>query len=87
MNQNDDWRLYKGQIEYLYKTSLLHHAYTPCNSNIDHDHCEFCMAKFGTNLDELNYGYSTVNNYTWICEDCYNDFKEMFKWNVMETNK
>lgn len=87
MKQQDDWRLFKDQINYLYKSMLLHHSYTPASPNNDHDHCEFCMGKFGFDETDLHYGYSTEDNYTWICENCFKDFKKMFKWNVKEGGK
>ena len=27
--------------------------------------------------------YCTIDNYHWICENCFNDFKDMFKWTVV----
>jgi len=48
----------------------------------DHDHCEFCWDKFAHYPDTLHQGYTTADNYYWICPDCMNDFKEMFKWTI-----
>ena len=31
--------------------------------------------------------YSTTDSYRWICERCFNDFKGMFKWEVVEIDK
>lgn len=84
---NNDWRLFRNQIEYLYKAKLFFHAYTPKNKNNDHDHCEFCMEKFGFNKSDLHQGYSTEDNDIWICEECYNNFNDMFEWEVIKSEK
>lgn len=80
MINESDWRLFREQIKYLYKKELIYHKYTPKFIVNDHDHCEFCMGKFGFENDSFHYGYSTEDNYTWICEQCYKDFKNRFEW-------
>lgn len=77
-----DWRLARGQIKYLYGEKLFHHDYVPYNESCDHDHCEFCTEKFSNNDGDLHIGYSTKDNRIWICEECFNYFKDIFKWNV-----
>lgn len=78
----DDWRLLKGQENYLYGVQLIYHAYIPANPHNDHDHCEFCMEKFGNSPKCLHVGYSTIDNEIWICEQCYYDFKKQFEWKI-----
>ena len=50
----------------------------------DHDHCEFCWAKFMVEdyPDVLHEGYSTLDEYRWVCKGCFEDFKESFQWRV-----
>ena len=78
----NDWRI-TNQKKYLDKVHII-------KSNIsqfpekDHEHCCFCWAKFGNDFDMLKYGYCTIDHNHWICETCYNDFKEMFEWTVEE---
>ena len=43
-----------------------------------HEHCEFCWDKVEENQDEK--WYCSLDNYRWICRNCYNDFKEKFKF-------
>ena len=31
---------------------------------------------------DLHEGYCTKDEKCWICEKCFNDFKEMFDWKV-----
>lgn len=77
-----DWRLFREQGKYLFAASLLKRAYNSDNPFNDHDHCEFCMAKFGKENGDLTQGYCTENRNIWICPMCYDDFKEQFQWKV-----
>ena len=79
---DNDWRLFREQEKYLHRVTLIKQIYKSPSSN-DHDHCEFCMAKFGKEIDDLKQGYSTEDNRIWICDQCYNDFKKQFEWNVI----
>ena len=80
----EDWRLKNGG-EYLKGLSWSWKAYKAYRDNWDHDHCELCMAKFTegseNNANDLAEGYSANNNYRWICEGCFNDFKDLYRWN------
>ena len=56
------------------------------NPEWDHDHCEFCSAKFMVEdlPDALHQGYATKDDYRWICERCFADFRDMFEWKVID---
>ena len=89
MGEEQDWRL-QGQAKYLQGLTLAHQRYrqNAANPRWDHDHCEFCWAKFmvegmGT-PDTLHQGYASENDYWWICERCFADFKDRFGWQVVE---
>lgn len=43
---NDDWRLDRGQGEYLQGATLVWKPYRVWSETWEHDHCEFCWAKF-----------------------------------------
>ena len=76
-----DWR-YTGQDKYLDNVALKYkHFYTAIR---EHDHCEFCFAKFSDNQDDLHDGYCTLDGYHWICDNCYNDFKKIFNWKIVK---
>ncbi len=79
----DDWRL-QGQERYLAGAVLVRQRYvaSPRNPNWDHDHCAFCSAKFVAEGVEgtLAEGYSTEDQYHWICEQCFAAFRERFRW-------
>jgi len=78
-----DWRLFREQEKYLYGVALIHQPYMPSSSSNDHDHCEFCMEKFGKDVEDLKEGYSTLDNNIWICPQCYEDFKKKFAWKLV----
>ena len=84
--QDDDWRL-TGQEADLQGVVLRRLQY-PTRANQpewDHDHCEFCWAKFSMDpriADALTAGYATLDEYYWICDGCFSDFRERFKWKL-----
>ena len=85
MVEDSDWRL-QGQERYLQSAVLLHRKWHTKNPKWDHDHCEFCWAKFmdKESPDVLREGYCTENSYHWICDKCFNDFKEKFGFVVKD---
>ncbi|MBN2448559.1 MAG: hypothetical protein JXO22_17660 [Phycisphaerae bacterium] len=78
----DDWRL-QGQEEYLKGITLRRATYRPYREGWDHDHCEFCGCKFSTRPGDQNEGYTTLDEYRWICQTCYEDFKAVFAWTIV----
>jgi len=84
MREENDWRL-QGQETYLKGVQLWWKTYTRYSESWEHDHCEFCWAKFMVEdvPDVLHEGYATEDNYRWICEQCFEDFKDLFGWEVM----
>ena len=82
----NDWRR-QGQEKYLMGVKLIYRDYFPFRDGWDHDHCEFCWAKFSLIEGDLHRGYSTEDGYRWICEDCFRDFKDEFKWKVINDEK
>jgi hypothetical protein len=80
-----DWRL-QGQERYLKRATLVRRAYRRYARNPywDHDHCEFCSAKFTVEAhpDTLQEGYATLDDYHWVCSACFEDFKGRFAWTV-----
>lgn len=77
----DDWRI-TNQINYLKGINLIFSYYD--SAIRDHDHCEFCFAKFSEAQKDLHQGYCSTDKYYWICEKCYSDFKEHFKWGIIK---
>ena len=82
-SNNNDWRL-QGQGKYLFGKTLVHKKYADRTTTTDHDHCEFCSDKFSSTIANcLTEGYTTTDDYHWICENCFNDFKNDFKWTTI----
>ena len=82
----DDWRL-TGQEAYLAGATLCWRSYQRYREGWDHDHCEFCFSKFAepdVSPDALHAGYATLDEYRWICQRCFDDFRQRFGWRVVE---
>ena len=80
---SSDWRL-RGQDAYLSGKTLYYREWDELREGCDHDHCEFCWDKFSKLPDTLHKGYVTEDGRYWICDDCYNCFKETFGWMLIE---
>ena len=82
-------RRLQGQERYLKRATLVRRAYRRYARNPywDHDHCEFCSAKFTVEAlpDTLQEGYATLDEYHWVCPTCFEDFKDLFAWTVSPT--
>ena len=78
MLKQNDWRL-TNQMNYLYGKTLVHENYKKFSDSWDHDHCEFCNDKIG---EDTKLYYCTLDHYHWICEKCFEDFKNIFNWKV-----
>jgi len=80
---DSDWRL-QGQERYLTGIALIRRHWRQSRANWDHDHCEFCGATFGADNEDdvLHEGWASPDEYRWICDVCFGDFREQFKWHV-----
>ena len=77
----DDWRR-QGQELNLTGAKFYFRTYKPYRIGWDHDHCAFCSDKFSQNKTDHTEGYCTIDEYYWICSECYHDFKDEFKWEI-----
>jgi hypothetical protein len=80
-----DWRL-TGQEKFLKGVSLVKKPYRKYREDWDHDHCEFCWTKFSESPEDLHVGYTTLHDYHWVCQPCFNDFRQMFEWKVIPSS-
>lgn len=81
-----DWRL-QGQERYLMSANLRWRPWVQQRHDWDHDHCEFCAAKFcdrAVDEEALRFGWTTDDD-RWICDECARDFKERFAWSFDDT--
>lgn len=57
----------------------------------EHEHCKFCWHKFMKNpngqKDCSNQGYCSTDGKYWVCEECYDDFKLLFNWKLVDYKK
>jgi len=77
----NDWRI-TNQMSYLYRVRIKRATFKAVPTN-DHEHCEFCWDKFGESEGLLKSGYSTLDGYHWICEECFRDGRADKKWDYM----
>ena len=76
-----DWRI-RNQAAYLRGVQLERAMWTPTATS-DHEHCEFCWAKFAAASlapDALQDGYATLDRRHWACAPCFDDFQTDFEW-------
>jgi len=91
-NWKEDWRLYRGQLDYCTNETLTYRDYIKKG----HDHCEFCWISINAPLPEktvaktagtekyVTSGYCTLDERIWICDECFKDFVPYFEWKVIE---
>jgi hypothetical protein len=78
---DDDWRL-QGQEHYLSAAKLSWRHWSETRPGWDHDHCSFCWAKFAAfeGPGILHDGYTTDDEYYWVCPTCAADFAQRFNF-------
>ena len=79
----DDWRIMNQEI-YLQNKQLQHRRFDRSLCVDEHEQCDFCWALFDKDKDNPLYAYYVPDEKVWICEKCYNDFKDYFVWTVEE---
>jgi hypothetical protein len=97
-----DFRL-RGQERYLQDATFVRKPYRVRSEAWEHDHCEFCSAKFidpafsdahaamyrgdptlrTEGYAALDTGPRREDDYHWICETCFEDFRDRFSWKVV----
>ena len=80
----NDWRL-TNQLSFLYEKAVVKKMYVAPSQEWEHDHCAFCCDKFAEKgIDGLQEGYYVPDTKDWICDRCFDDFKEMFEWRLVK---
>ena len=80
----EDWRLVIGPDEYLNKAKFIFKEYKKITMDSDHEHCVYCFSKISEYDGDLHRGYCTIDGISWICPNCFNDFKDKFQWEVVD---
>jgi len=79
---SNDWRI-TNQEKYLFGAIFQKREYKAISSDWDHDHCRFCWAEFNEDpCVGFTEGYYTESRDSWVCENCYNDFKSIFEFKL-----
>lgn len=78
----NDWRL-TNQEKYLKNLVFTRRKF----DGVDHAHSEFCWEKFGYNKGNLMEGYCSEDNKYWVCETCFEDFKDSFGFKIVSNEK
>lgn len=78
----DDWRLSRGGEPHLKGVALYWWQYKMPKPSWDHDHCSFCFERFGETDEDMREGWTTIDNYYWVCPTCLQDFQETFGWEL-----
>ena len=88
-----DWRL-TGQEKYLRNAEWVRKRYRAVSATSEHEHCEFCWAKFmavpyASDQGILTEGFAVQgrspsaefpDDYWWVCPTCARDFADSFGW-------
>jgi hypothetical protein len=87
-----------GQERFLQGAAFRHKPYRAWRQGWEHDHCAFCTREFveqGAPSDDTaaqTAGYAALgrgplgeDDYHWVCDDCFGDFRQRFEWNVVES--
>ena len=81
----DDWRI-TGQEGYLLNKQLQLITFDRSMCFEDHDQCDFCNKIFDKDPKHPLKAYYEPINKVWICQNCFDDFKEHFYWGVSNDN-
>lgn len=82
-----DWRI-MGQEGYLMNAFLQHRIFDRSICIEEYDDCDFCHDWFDAE-DEAHpkKAYYCPDKHIWVCETCFNDFKDHFGWTVEELDE
>ena len=84
MNNNTDWRLGPDENRFLDKFEWQKKPWTQTRPHWDHDHCSFCGVEISASDEQgvLHEGYTTEDEYHWVCETCFVDFTPEMNWKM-----
>lgn len=78
----EDWR-YRTAAPDLRGQTLWKERWRAPRPSWDHDHCEFCWAKFSESIEgALREGYVTAGGREWVCPACFADFRDAFDFTL-----
>ena len=54
------------------------------SQRVDHVHCELCWQRLSNYKDDQDFGYYEPDSISFICERCFNSFKDLFGWKLSD---
>lgn len=85
MGEQSNERL-TGQRKWLQGKTLYWRRWVAPRESWDHDHCEFCFAHICDREDGQPEGWTTEDEYHWVCKSCCEDFREVFEWSLVKAD-
>ena len=81
----DDWRLLSTSPEK--NLHFLHRVFDRTISIEDYDRCEYCHDTFDEDESQPKTAYYCPEMHYWVCEKCFNDFKDHLGWTKEELSE
>ena len=66
-----------NQDKYLHGRTMKKYTFEK-QGNWDHEHCAFCWTTIIPGMQE----HTTEDGAYWVCETCFEDFKDKFGWKL-----
>jgi len=83
----DDWRLLVGYDSGVNNLDFQHRLFDRTISIEDFDLCEYCHKSFDEDEKHPIHAYYCQRRHFWVCETCFQDFKDHFGWTAEELNE
>ena len=81
MDYESDWRLSRGQGDYLRNVTFqLRQIHPQKHFPEFHKHCELCWATISPQIGDEQEGYRSSDGRYWVCKDCFSTFKNYLNW-------
>jgi hypothetical protein len=77
-----DWRL-THQENYLKGVMLIRRQWRRLNLAGTMTIAPFAGPEFGPSPGDIHEGWTTLTESHWICDRCFADFREQFRWRVL----
>ncbi|MCR5808105.1 MAG: hypothetical protein K6G56_00930 [Clostridiales bacterium] len=80
---NGEWRLTAWEACQI-GNCMQHRVFDRTIVIEDFDKCSLCYERFDTDEKHPQKAYYCPDNHRWVCEKCFNDFKDLFDWTSEE---
>lgn len=81
----EDWRLSRGQGEYLSGVTFHKERIAPKPQDLGfHKHCELCWTTLSPYDGDAHEAYVSENGQYWICQSCFREFQNALMLMLVE---